>query len=167
MDFIVETKKKIFIGIDNGKSGAIVVVDENENIVFKEIMPLINNEYDLKGIENILNRVKMHNCKVYLEKAFTKPMNGNKANFTNGYQYGLMQGILFSNRFSYEVITVQGWQNSILKGITAKNTKEASISFCLKKWSELNWKKSDRCKKYHDGLTDAACIALYCKRKYL
>ena len=43
-----------FIGIDPGKEGAIVVLDENNIIVEKTPIPLIGKEINIVGLKNIL-----------------------------------------------------------------------------------------------------------------
>jgi hypothetical protein len=101
-----------------------------------------------------------------LEKAHTMPLNGAKANFTNGYQYGIIQALLQVGEIPYEIVSAAHWQKFIFQGMTVKNTKEASAQFVLRKYPQYDWKKSERCKKVHDGMTDACCIALYGLRRY-
>lgn len=162
----MEELKIAFIGIDNGKQGGIVAIDENENILGQDIMPLKSDgEYDIGAIALIIDKyAKQYKCKFALEKAHTMPLNGAKANFTNGYQYGIMQSILILGMLSYEIVSAKHWQKVIFQGQTVKDTKESSINFCLQKWPNNNWKKTERCTKQHDGLTDAGCLALYIKR---
>ena len=52
---------KYYLGIDPGKQGAFVIIDENSNIVEKIGTPLIGKDYDKQGIIAILsiNTVKV------------------------------------------------------------------------------------------------------------
>ena len=52
----------------------------------------------------------------------------------------------------------------IFKGMDYKD-KKASVMFCKRKWPKEDWRATDRCKLSHTGLTDAACLALYCYRR--
>lgn len=170
MDFIVESvkkeKEKLFLGIDNGKQGALVAIDLNENIRFTEVMPLDHEgEYDIKKIYSILTKLNsVYDLKVCLEKAYTMPLNGCKSNFTAGKQFGSIITMLEVTNISFEIVGPKNWQKVIFQGQTVKDTKDASISYCLKKWPEANWKRTEKCSKYHDGLSDAANISLYFKR---
>ena len=48
--------------------------------------------------------------------------------------------------------------------ISSKEGK-GSVAFCAKQWPDEDWRKSDRCRNAHDGLTDAAGIAEYARRQ--
>jgi hypothetical protein len=169
MDFIIPTKQNLYIGIDNGKQGGIVGIDIFENITTSTVMPIGHDgEYDINKIYDFFNNLNNnYTLNVCLEKSHTMPLNGGKANFTNGYQYGIINTVLQILKINYEICSARTWQKFIFQGDTVKDTKMSSINFCLKKWSHNNWKRTEKCSKYHDGLTDAACMALYCKRKLL
>jgi len=51
----------IYVGIDNGLSGGIVIIDENQKIISKHIMPVIKGkktDYDTLQIINIFISIK-------------------------------------------------------------------------------------------------------------
>ena len=154
------------MGIDGGNKGGIVLMGSDEAIIKKWIMPIIKgdkNTYDIKEIVNIfeiIQHMSNNDVKCILEKAHARFVSGKTQCFTTGYCYGVMQGILTALNIPYEIVDPKVWQKEILKN-TGGDTKQASILFITKKYPNENWKESDRCKKYHDGLTDAACIALY------
>jgi hypothetical protein len=154
----------IYGGIDVGLNGGIVLLDENQNIINKFIMPILKvkgkSMYDIKNIINIFKSNKIDY--VYLEKMHPRPISGVKASFNLGYGYGIMQSILELLKISYELVNPQTWMKEF--GIDSKNEK-GSILYCQRKWSNEKWTATDRCSKCHDGLTDSAVIALYCYRK--
>ena len=51
---------KYYLGIDPGKQGAFVIIDENSNIVEKIGTPLIGKYYDKQGIIDILKSREFH-----------------------------------------------------------------------------------------------------------
>jgi len=158
-------KPTIFLGIDNGKQGAIVGVDNNENIIFKRIMPLKDKEYDVGQLQcDFKMLAHQFTCVVCLEKAYSMPYNSGKSDFKMGFQYAQLQTMMIYNDIEFVITTPQRWMKGVLKGIKAKNTKEASISFVTTKWPTVDWKRTSRCKNIHDGLADAACMALYIKK---
>lgn len=128
------------------------------------------NTYDIKRIAEILKFLSLENKEIkkhfFLERAQVRPISGKRSCFTNGYCFGIFEGILTSLGVSYEIITPQKWMNGI--GLSKKSDKKdkPSIEWCIKKFPKINWKKSDRSKKHHDGLTDACCISYYGAMKF-
>lgn len=163
-------KKNLYIGIDNGKKGGIAGVDEDENIIFCEIMPMIilkkTSYYDILAMVGIFKLYGTeYNLKVVLEKAHTMPMSSAKSNFVTGQQYGCIETILKIYNISYEIVYSKHWQKAIFQGMTVRDTKDTSIEFCMKKYPSVDFRASERCRKNHDGKTDALCMAVYCRRK--
>jgi len=155
----------LYVGIDNGLNGGIVVINEKQEVVLKIVMPTIKckgkTEYDVNSITELFDDWFGTNvCFAVLEKAHVRPISGKRACFMNGFGYGLLQGLL--NNISYEIISPQVWMKEL--GINSKDEK-GSIKYCLKKYPKERWTATERCKKYHDGLTDAACMAVYCYRR--
>ncbi len=164
----------VYIGIDNGLDGGIVVLDKHNNILLKQTMPTIKGkgskrEYDIVEIVKVLNHCKQlaeeHGspANVVLEKAFVIPISGKKALFTTGLCYGMFQGILSSLKLPYEVVAPKSWQKEIFLGMMGKDAKQKSIVWCKRKFPETDWRATERCKKDHDGLCDATCMAYYAK----
>ena len=153
----------MFIGIDNGLSGGIVMMNEKQEILHKFIMPTVKikgkTEYDVKRIVEILNVSEPAETFCVLEKSHVRPISGKKACFNTGYGYGLMQGILECIGIGYIIISPQKWMKEIL-GDTMKD-KKGSILFCQRRWPNESWRKTPLCKNIHDGLTDSAAIALF------
>ena len=156
----------MYIGIDNGLSGGIVMLDENQKVINKYIMPVIKikgkNEYDVRRIVEILNVSEPVDIFCCIEKQHVRPISGKRACFTNGFGFGLFQGILESIGISYEIVKPQTWMKEL--EIDSKD-KKGSISFCQRKWPDIDWRATERCTKVHDGLTDGAGLALYCYRR--
>lgn len=154
----------IFIGIDNGLDGGIVVIDKDEQIRGSTVMPTINQdkkEYDIKRIVSTLCLSKFIDSKimVILEKAQVHPISGKRACFMTGYGYGVIQGILNSLDFPYQVVAPNEWMKNVLNN--TKKDKKASIEYCLRKYPNNDWKRTERSTTIHSGLTDACCMAIY------
>ena len=161
----------MYIGIDLGLSGGIVMLDENQKVIYKYVMPVIKikgkSEYDVKRIvyifQNLLHStLEPDNIFTVLEKQHVRPVSGKRASFMTGFGFGLFQGILESIGMGYEIVKPQTWMKEL--EIDSKDSK-GSIPFCQRKWPDVNWKATERCTKAHDGLTDGAGLALYCYRR--
>ena len=162
--------KNFFIGIDGGLSGGIVVLDNEMNVNISFQMPTMKNSsgntYDIQRITEIFKYLVRENSEVkkhfFLEKAQVRPISGKRSCFTNGYCFGIFEGILTSLGVSYEIVSPQMWMNKVgLKKKQGEKKDKPSIEWCIKKFPNHNWRKSDRSKKHHDGLTDACGIAYY------
>ena len=163
-----QVTKVIYVGIDNGLNGGIVAIDNNQEVVDKMVMPTIKlkrREFDVRQIIIFFRNLMARFDKIYvvLEKSHVRPVSGKVACFTTGFGYGMFQGILGTLKISYEIVGPKVWQRKLLKDLSG-DTKEASIMFCKHKWPEEDWTPTERSRKAHDGLTDAAAMAIYCYR---
>ena len=159
----------MIVGIDNGLSGGIVALNNDGTICTSWQMPIIKagtNQYDCPSLNFIFKAIKKlaeengENLFAYLEQAHPRAVSGKRANFMTGYGYGLIEGIIFTLNISYEIVSPQTWMKELKLKKSDKNDKP-SIIWCIRKYPNEMWKKSERSKKYHDGLTDAAAISWY------
>lgn len=158
-----------FIGIDNGLSGGICSIREDQQLHSLQTIPIIKisgkKEYDIRAIIEHFKWLKKGNeLYAVLEKAHVRPISGKRACFMNGGGYFLMRTALIALDIPHEIVTPQSWQKELLSGLKNKDTKQASIAFCKRRWPMINLTATERSKKDHDGLADALCMALYCYR---
>ncbi len=156
----------IYVGIDPGFSGGIVVLNDKQEVIINKIMPVIKGkktEYDMQSIIEIFEPLDGPDVRVALERQHVRPVSGKRACFTIGFGFGMLQMLLEINGFSYEIVNPTVWMKEIFKGFDYKD-KKASVMFCKRKWPKEDWTPTERSNKPSDGLTDAACLALYCYR---
>ena len=162
----------IYIGIDPGLNGGIVVIDETEKVLYKQIMPTVDGnkkDYDIKGIHQMLfgfvfgprQKYTRGNVVVILEKQYVRPVSGKRSCWMNGFGYGLLKMSINVHEYQTEIVNPQTWMKGL--GISSKDGK-GSVKYCLDKYPGEDWTATERSKKPHDGMTDAACIALFGKR---
>ena len=153
----------IYVGIDPGLSGGIVAINDKQEIIYKNIMPVIKGkktEYNIQKLIEILNYSEPSNVCIALEKQHVRPVSGKRACFMTGFGFGMLQAIIEVRGFSYEIVNPIVWMKDIFKGNDYKD-KKASVQFCQRKWPKEDWKATEKCRVIHKGLTDAACLALY------
>lgn len=166
----------MYIGIDNGKDGAIVVMRTDGAIVAKHKTPLIKasskggkkagkDEYDIPAMRDIM-REYADRSTCFIEKAQPMPMvmGGVVANYQRGFSYGLWQGILVTLGIPYEVYAPRSWQKVMLSGINTEDTKQAALIAAQRLWPNEDWRRSDKCKNADDGFVDAALICEFGRR---
>ena len=146
-----------YIGIDPGKTGAIAVIDKNDNVLYCELYVDF-----IKDINSLLIKLGSDN-KACIEKVHAMPKQGVCSVFTFGENFGFHKGFLTRSQIPYEEVTPKTWQKELIPGVAAiKNRKERKIKiveYCMKKFPTVDFSL----KKYQDK-ADALCIALYGKR---
>lgn len=165
-----------YIGIDNGKDGAMVVLNLKGGIVEKHKTPIFKastkdgkkqgrDEYNIRAMRELLFQYK-NNSMVCIEKAQAMPaaMGGSAANYQRGLSFGLWQGLLVALEIPYEVATPQAWMKVMLAGINVEDTKQASIIAAQRLWPKEDWRRSERAKIADNGMTDAALIGEFGRR---
>ncbi len=160
--------KEYYVGIDNGLSGGITIIDENQKIIESIVMPIIKGkktEYDVNKIVKIFQRFDDQQIVfVALEKAHVRPVSGKRACFMTGFCYGVMQGILETMGFSYEIVSPNEWMKDILKGMDVTE-KKGSVMWAKRKYPNEHWTATERSKKAHDRKTDSCALAVFCYRR--
>lgn len=156
----------ITLGIDNGLDGAMALV---EGLSLKEcvVTPTVTvkeskREYNANEITAIIRRMKPDH--VFLEKAQSMPHQGVASMFSIGLGYGMFRGILASLGIPHTLVHPKTWQKLMFRDLPKSDTKAMSHIVCMRLWPGASWLASPRCKKPHDGLTDAALIAEYGRR---
>lgn len=158
---------KCFVGIDGGKAGGICILNEDQEIEQCIPIPLVDSAkgktYDVIKISRILAQFKpLIAC---LEEAHPMFRDGGKQSFTTGELFGSMKTLLLLEGIPFEIVKSVTWQKKIFAGTTVKDTKGASIEYCRRKFPNFDFTATERSKKISDGMTDATCIAEYCRMR--
>lgn len=175
---------KYFIGIDPGKTGAIVVLDADNNVISKDVIPLIGKEVDINELSKIILLLTLRNCHVILEDVHSIFGASAKSNFSFGHTNGVIEGVLVSHSIAYTKIQPKTWQKEMWQGIkeikktsTKKNkkgepvegrtdTKATSLLAAKRLFPKESFLATERSKVAHDGIVDAILLAEYCRRKF-
>ena len=162
----------IYIGIDNGLTGALVALSDHPGAPIAKIkMPtrgkVKGNEVDAEAVWDWLLAYKeMGELTVTLETP-GKHSPGAQALCSMCDSYGAIRGILESRYIRHHRITPQAWQKIMLPGCAQGDTKPAALARAKQLWPGESWLASPRCTTPHDGLIDAALIAEYARIKNL
>jgi len=162
---------KYYIGIDPGVAGGLVCMDTQGNIRKKCVMPIVKigtkNKVDPRALTQWLRdcfteeEVRM----VAIEEQ--RPMHkiGEVATFGMGRGYGLIEGVVAAVELPYELIRPVDWQREMFKGLPKGKTKDLSKQVAQQLYPKEDFRRTEKCKNVHDGLTDAALITEYIRRK--
>ena len=103
---------------------------------------------------------------VIIEFQHSMPKQSSQSGFVLGEQYGAIQGIVASSGFSYQIVRAQDWKKKVLIGYNQKD-KSGAIMYVKRKYPNLNLLASSQCRKPHDGMVDAICIAEYGEQLFI
>ena len=146
---------KVFVGVDPGKTGAIAVIDEDNNVL--ELINFNDNISDemikIKSTYNIIM--------ASLEKVASMPGQGVRSVFSFGTNYGYWQGILDTLGIPYMLVRPQEWQKGLGLPKDRKDRKKAIAHSAKSRFplAELYGARGGLL----DGRSDALMIAWYTK----
>lgn len=144
----------IYIGIDPGKNGGIAFINEFDEII--QLLPFSDDAL-IQSIKNCSSDMK---CT--LEHVHAMPKQGVSSTFNFGMNFGFIQGVLKAYSIPYELVTPQKWK----KEFSCTSDKNTSIDVCKRLFPTVNLKKTERCKKDHDGMAEALLMAEYGRRHF-
>lgn len=167
----------IYGGIDTGKDGGIVLVDEIGAVIFKSGIPKVKATTDVDYLElvDILEKVGDigygSGLKMVLEDVHSLFGMSAGSNFNFGHIKGFKEGVLKTLGIQYELVPPKMWQkvmweegDVVLKeNKRTKDTKATSLNAAIRLWPNEDFRKTSRSKIPHDGIIDAALMAEYCR----
>lgn len=178
---------KIIIGIDPGKTGAIVAIQPGTpQKIQKWVIPTVGTELDIREMVEILFSYVSTTAHIYVEDVHAIFGSAAGATFTFGFVCGVIQGIVAASGLSYTLVQPKVWQKEIYQGIPeirkpsvkikkgkrigqmmkgAKDTKKMSLLAAKRLFPDVDLKRTPRCDNPHDGIVDALLIAEYGLRR--
>jgi crossover junction endodeoxyribonuclease RuvC len=155
------------VAIDPGLDGGICIL--RGRVVQTFVAPTLGTgkrSYDVAEMRRILHDhiSVLTGAQAFLERAQAMPGQGVSSMFSVGFGFGLWQGLLAGLRIPVEIVSPQSWQREMFKGLPKGDTKASSALIAQRLRPDVDWRKSPRCRKSHDGITDAFCIGEYGRR---
>lgn len=171
-------KAKYFLGIDPGKQGALVVIDENSKVVEMLGMPLVGNEYDKKTIVGFLKSYDFVHIGLENPSIIVSVSKSSVASLFKCV--GMFEGFLMGLGISHSLVSPKVWQSEVWQNIKKQtkltsdgkkktDTKATSTLAANNLFASTDFKVTNKLsvsKNYNDGMIDAALIAEYVRRKF-
>jgi crossover junction endodeoxyribonuclease RuvC len=150
------------LGIDPGLSGGVVAVQGGE-VLLSEPMPVVGTKrrtLDLRGLRALfLDVLDAGPVVAALEHQQPFPRDGRVGSFKCGRGFGSLEAMLVALDVRFVVVRPTAWQRAVCTGVEG-DTKLRSILTAQRRLPGLDLTPG-RKRKPHDGLADAACLALY------
>lgn len=168
--------KNIYVGIDVGSNGGIFAFNDLDEVLVKESVPQIKGGggVDYKKLFTIIKSIRNKagikaKIKVGIEDVHSLFGMSAKSNFSFGHIKGVKIGMLEAIGYDYTLVAPKTWQKLIWidSDITlkdtgkSKDTKATSLKAATRIFPLVDFRKSNRATKPHDGIFDSALIAEY------
>lgn len=152
-----------FIGIDPGKTGAVVILQEDNSHIGVYDTPVIVTktkiEYNIAEMANILREYALNSTTIYIEKVNAMPGQGVVSMFSFGKGFGIWLGIISAFQLPLTLVTPQMWKKEMMQGMAMKDDARLRACFLFPSYAHLFSEKK------HIGRADAILIAEYARRK--
>jgi crossover junction endodeoxyribonuclease RuvC len=160
-------KLTIVIGIDPGITGGIALYYDTYMDAIE--MPVLRNPITKQylGLDTdrirgfldctILGRQIQYVC--YIEQVHSMPGQGVASTFKFGQVYGEIIGMISTLGIQTHFVRPQAWKKTIL-GVDYPHDKAGAIQYLNDRGLSYKITPSGK-RKPHDGMADAACIAIY------
>lgn len=164
--------KNIYIGIDNGLSGAVVSINQDTTLTSYADTPTIDMKKG-KGKKQEFVVREMRKCLVdiitntsaeiwvILEAAQAMPKQGLSSTFTTGRGAGLWEGLVVGLDLKYDIIHPKTWTKTVLHDLPAGDPKRRSMIKSQRIFPNLPLTKPNGTVLSMDGRSDAALLAYY------
>lgn len=147
----------IYIGIDPGKNGGYAVLYDSGGISYGAMGD------DFVRTMRLVCESSRNKCAIAcVEKVGAMPGQGVVSMFSFGKNAGFIEGVLHAFAIPYQLVTPQKWKKEF--GLTGD--KEKSVEVCKRLFPNVDLRRTDRCKKEHDGMAEALLMAEYARRKW-
>lgn len=169
------------MSIDPGNRG-FIVTQKNWQFSFYSI-----EDNDLYQLSEIMANIRLSNSDLVcvIEDVHALYNSAAKSTFNFGFNKGYLIGLLAANKIPYVLVQPKTWQKEmwtnadmvvnykkvVVKGkeTTRKevDTKATSINAAKRLFPNIDFRKTERCKKLDDNKVDATLMCEYARRKNL
>lgn len=154
---------KRWIGIDIGKSGALVSIDETGAV---EIVPFDEEDY-----RDALERWRDDEIVAACEKIHSMPNQGVSSSFTFGENYGWILGLLYAYRVPVNLVSPMAWKKAfgvqMSKDASKAEKKAKTIAEMKRLFPSVSLKRTEKSRIDDDNIADALAIAEFCRRNFI
>jgi hypothetical protein len=154
------------LGVDPGLSGAHALL-AGTFVEMIEPLPVIGGELDITCIRD--RWCSLRPDVIVIERSQAFPGQGASSAFNYGATWGSLRTLARVLGFRHELVGPAVWHRALLIGAPKtkdrKDKKDAVIRYVYQAFPRVNL-VLPRCRKPHDGMADALCLAEYGRRVF-
>jgi hypothetical protein len=163
---VIQRPTQLFAGVDNGVSGAVAIVSVNGALVDAWPMPVRKRGKNEVDVERLRRQLMSYGSVQDMRFVVEEPVGSKSLNAAKSMaaSFHAVRGLIEGLGGNFQGVPAREWQRALL-GKTKGDTKELALAKAQELWPDFTWLASSRCKVPHDGMVDAALIAVYAIRK--
>lgn len=164
--------RRTYIGIDPGVRGAIVVLNDDREILHSGNVPLLNmkstgkGQYDLNSMWSTIRNFSSGTTRCHIERSQAMPRDSSSSAWKTGCGFGYWEMALVAAGIPYNVVSPRVWQKKLFKGLPDMDTKTLSVMAAKRSLPGLNLLRTPRSRKPDHNISDAGLLALHCWGEY-
>jgi len=163
---------KLYLGIDNGISGALALIDSDSKVAWTMPMPIEKrgktSEVHVQELYNELQGLSLDNNVTVVYEGPAKHSKGVLALTSTHECFGSVRAVLAILGLRTHIITSpRTWQKEFWNTASGYDTKAESVRIAKMLWPDQDFLRTPKCKVPDNGITDALLIAEYGRRKGL
>ncbi|HSW00009.1 MAG TPA: hypothetical protein VLI39_07545 [Sedimentisphaerales bacterium] len=166
-----------FAGVDPGLSGGLALVSPDGALLATSRMPVHRGAtgegaLDLRALRDLLRSWSPR--AVFVERQHPMPRQGLCSTFTTGRNYGMLLATLALGDFhtpalgDFRIVIdhAKAWQKTY-KGVAAGggSAKATALAIASALWPSESWMATEKSRRPHDGIIDAALMAEHLRRQ--
>ena len=158
---------KYYAGCDVGKDGAIVIINEEMEVVGKHKFPMIGDDYDIIEMNKLFSAISQESCHMVIEDVHAIGGGSAKANWSFSRGKAILEVLAITNKIPFTMVKPKEWQKLVHQGIPKQGkAKDMTLMAVKRLFPDVDLRKNERCRKPDSGIFDALAMAYYCKVKF-
>jgi len=166
--------RRFYIGVDIGKSGAIVIQEKGEIACYE--MPMIKTELDYQALHQLLEPYEAGNGLVVFEKLGVIFGTSKSTAFSMGHQSGAIEMCCVALSIPFVKVPPKQWQQVMFTGVDeikrsnikvksgeSRDTKAMSVLACKRRFPQVRLNFGGKAIKPDDNLCDALLMSEFAK----
>lgn len=163
----------LFIGIDNGFTGAIAALGPGQSLMFAPTAVIDLGREKLLDIDRNREVVRAFlgsyglgkgQCFAVYEQCQPNPLFGARNNFENGKNGEFWRFLLSSEQIPFTLVNPKDWQKVVFRGIRGTDTKQMAELVRRQRFPQISL--NGYTKSQIQGINDAIGIALWAAQVY-
>lgn len=147
---------RVFIGIDPGQDGGYAILYENGGMTYG----VMDRDDFVHEMRVVRNENFGYEPFAIVEQVNSRPKQGAPGMFKFAKNAGHIEGVLEALRIPYQPVVPRKWKAEF--GLNSDKAKSCEV--CKRLFPNVDLRRTERCRKDHDGMAEALLMAEYARR---
>lgn len=149
---------RVFIGIDPGQDGGYAILYEDGGMTYG-VMDRDDFVHEMRMVGDEFHH-DVYEAIAIVEQVNSMPKQGVASTFKLGKNAGHIEGVLEAFCIPYQLVVPRKWKAEF--GLNSDKAKSCEV--CKRLFPNVDLRRTERCRKDHDGMAEALLMAEYARR---